>query len=267
MAPPSSSLVSIAIPCYEMHGRGAGFLEVALGQVAIQSYPLIEVVVADHSKDRAVAQVCERWSDRIDLRYVRNAAKRGSSSANVNVAIKNCRGQLIKILCQDDHLYDETAIDRTVGAFGAEDAWLVTSYLHVVEGAPTYDRHDPRLTSDIAVSNTIGTHSCLTIRNTDDPELFDENLLWMMDSEYYRRLYERFGPPAILGDVTVVQVLWDGQVTNTYAAEHRLRRAEFEIVRHRYPEPLDGLPESDQVVEGGGEGLLDRLRRVVGRRT
>jgi glycosyltransferase involved in cell wall biosynthesis len=234
------TLVSIAIPCYEMHGRGAEFLEYGLARVADQTHPRIEVVVSDHSRDDAVELVCDRWSGSLDIRYVRNGEKRGSSSANLNVALEHARGDLIKILCQDDYLFDATAIGRTVAALRDEDHWLVSSYLHTQDRKTLFRRQDPRLTADIAVVNTIGTHSCLTIRN-DEPERFDEDLIWLMDCEYYRRLYERFGPPRILRDVTVVQTLWEGQVTNTTASGHDLRSNEEAMVRRRHPKPLPGL--------------------------
>ena len=129
----SDPLVTIAIPCYEMHGRGAEFLDFGLSRIASQSYRWIEVVVADHSTDDSLARICDAWQTHIKLQYVRNPLKRGSSSANLNVAIKNARGELIKILCQDDYLFDETAIERTVAAFRPTDAWLVTSYLHTTD--------------------------------------------------------------------------------------------------------------------------------------
>jgi glycosyltransferase involved in cell wall biosynthesis len=234
-------LVTIAIPCYEMQGRGAEFLDFGLSRIACQTYPLIEVVISDHSVDCTLRSVCEAWQDQIEIHYVRNPSKRGSSSANLNVAIHNASGDLVKILCQDDYLSDATSIDRTVCAFDPTSSWLVTSYLHTKDRISVFDQQNPNMSSDIALTNTIGTHSCLTIRNISDPELFDEDLIWLMDCEYYRRLYDRFGSPSILHDVTVVQMLWDGQVTNNQASDARLRQAEIEAVRRRHPEPLIGL--------------------------
>jgi glycosyltransferase involved in cell wall biosynthesis len=260
----ATPLVSITIPCYEMHGRGAEFLEFGLSTIASQSYPRIEVIVSDHSTDNSLAGVCEACEDRLEVRCLRNPIKRGSSSANLNVAIKNSRGDLIKILCQDDYLFDDTAIERTVAAFRSTDMWLVTSYVNTRDRISLFNRHDPRMNPDIAVVNTIGTHSCLTIRNVSDPELFDEDLIWVMDCEYYRRLYDRFGSPAILDQVTVVQMLWDGQVTNTYASDEGLRRAEIEAVARRYPEPLAAVGSTKAVGASAGlrRTLNAGLRRI-----
>jgi glycosyltransferase involved in cell wall biosynthesis len=260
----SDVLVSIAIPCYEMHGRGAEFLDYGLGRVAEQTHPRIEVVVSDHSRDDAVELVCKHWEDSLPIEYVRNAEKRGSSSANLNVAIGRAHGDLIKILCQDDYLFDATAIERIVDAFRETDYWLVSSYLHTRDRETLFRRQDPRMTADIAGNNTIGTHSCLTIRNVAEPELFAEDLIWLMDCEYYRRLYARFGAPRVLHDVTMVQMLWEGQVTHTAAAAHDLREREEAEIRKRYPEPLTGLPPSGKPPVRARRLAL-RLKRMLRR--
>jgi glycosyltransferase involved in cell wall biosynthesis len=258
------ALVSIAIPCYEMHGRGAEFLDYALARVAEQTYPRIEVVISDHSLDDAVEHVCKGWGDSLELQYVRNPQKRGSSSANLNVAINHARGELIKILCQDDYLFGASAIQKIVAAFSGTDYWLVSSYLHTRDRETLFRRQDPRMTADIAGNNTIGTHSCLTIRNVDEPELFAEDLIWLMDCEYYRRLYDRFGEPRILHDVTMVQTLWEGQVTHTTAAAQELREYEEAEVQRRHPEPLPGLAPSRQRPTLARR-IAGRMRRTFGR--
>jgi glycosyltransferase involved in cell wall biosynthesis len=240
-------LLSIAIPCYEMHGRGAEFLEFGLQRIAAQTYPRIEVVVTDHSADDSILAVCTRWADRLYVRHHRNERKRGSSSANINAGISLADGELIKVLCQDDFLTHPDAAAQTVAAFSSPSAfWLISSYETTHDRSERGERHTPRINGDIASVNTLGTHSALTIRKVDEPELFDENLIWFMDCEYYRRLYDRFGPPVILEDVTVTQYLWGGQVTNTYASSRSLREAERGYVVKKHPLPIRGLPRADR---------------------
>ena len=48
----------------------------------------------------------------------------GSSSANANSCILNSRGKLIKILCQDDYLYDMHSLEQTVNTFDYSKKWL-----------------------------------------------------------------------------------------------------------------------------------------------
>ncbi len=237
--------ITVAIPCYEMHGRGAECLDFNLSRIAGQSHQPVEVIIPDHSRDGAVGAVCSRWEDRLPVRRLPNPHNRGSSSANLNLALANASGDLIKILCQDDFLYADDSLARTASAFSAGGCWLGSSYCHTRDRESFFDPHVPRLNPDIAAVNTIGTHSCLTIRNTPALELFDERLIWMMDCEYYRRLYDRFGAPLVLERVTVAQLLWPGQVTNTYARSRRLRSAESRYVRRKHPQPIPDLAIED----------------------
>jgi len=44
-------------------------------------------------------------------------------------------------------------------------------------------------------------------------------LIYLMDVEYYKRLYDTFGLPQILDDCLVVNRLWSGQVQQNIATE------------------------------------------------
>lgn len=211
--------VSIAIPCYEMCGRGGEFLDYSLAIISTQSYKDIEVVVSDHSIDDKVKLVCDKWKTVLNIKYLRNENMRGSSSQNVNNCIRNSSGELIKILCQDDYLFDRYSIEKTVDAFKSDNYWLVSKYVHAnINKTELYNPHEPYINENLLFTNTIGTHSCLTIRN-DDLIYFDEHLIWFVDCEYYIRLIKKFGLPIFLKDITMVQTQWKGQVTNTLATE------------------------------------------------
>jgi glycosyltransferase involved in cell wall biosynthesis len=206
--------LSVAIPCYEMRGRGAEMLQYSLNILKEQNISFFEVIVSDHSIDDNIEKVCIQESKNLDIKYMRYSKMRGSSSSNMNNAIKNCSGDIIKILCQDDYLFGGNSIAKTIEAFDLNKKWFVSSYFHTYDRVNLIDFQFPRLSNNISLDNQIGTHSCLTILN-EDPLLFDEQLIWFMDSEYYYRLYKKFGEPQILLDPTVVQLLWKGQVTNT----------------------------------------------------
>ncbi len=206
------TVISIAIPCYEMGGHGAEMLRYAINSITIQSFHDYEIVVSDHSVGNELYDLCKSYA--FSVEYYKNPDKRGSSSANINNAIRHCKGEIIKILCQDDFLFGVDALKTTVETFDKEYGWLVSSYMHTYTRLQTYSKHDPSWNSEIYKHNTIGTHSCLTILN-DNPLFFDENLIYYMDCEYYFRLFKRYGIPKMLYEPTVVQLLWPGQVTNT----------------------------------------------------
>ncbi len=51
---------SIAIPTYEASGTGAVFLEELLQSILAQTLQDYEVVIADHSKDDKILNLCEK---------------------------------------------------------------------------------------------------------------------------------------------------------------------------------------------------------------
>ena len=106
--------------------------------------------------------------------------------------------------------------------------WLATSYMHTNDRVNYFNRHTPRISNNIYSINLLGTPSAFTIQNGCDV-WFDENLVWAYDSEFYGRMAKKFGIPKIVDEVTMVNYLWEGQITNMIA-DNELRRKEEEYV-------------------------------------
>ena len=205
--------ISVVIPTYEMRGRGVEMLENSFFALENQDYKDFEVIISDHSVDDYIFNSCLQ-NKKLDIKYIRNEKSRGSPSANANNGIMNSSGELIKILCQDDYLYDETSLRKTVENFDYNAKWLVSANWHTKNRMTFFNLHTPKYNERLYLHNTIGTHSCLTMIN-DKNILFDENLTWFMDCEYFYRLYKRYGLPKILKEPTIVVTIWEGQITNT----------------------------------------------------
>jgi glycosyltransferase involved in cell wall biosynthesis len=231
--------VSVCIPTYEMRGLGAEFLAHSLRVLGTQTFTDFDVVVSDHSRTTEVRDVCDAFSERLDISYVSNGAKLGNSAANLNNAIRHAAGRLVKILFQDDFLFSETALAETVEAFDlSRDRWLVSACEHSHDGKTFYRPFQPEYNDQIHLgNNTISSPSVVTISN-DRPLLFDENLVWLMDCDYYRRCHDAFGDPKILNRITVVNRTGGHQVTQTLATR-KVRRRELEYVKRKY-----GCPQS-----------------------
>ncbi len=209
-------LISVCIPAYEMNGRGHAFLKQSFDILATQTFTDFDVVVSDHSKNDFIEKLCKKYSDQLTITYLKNEYKRGSSSANVNNAIKNATGQLIKILFQDDFLYSRNSLQEIADNFNlTKDNWLITACEHTTDGNSFIRPFYPRYNNLIKFGkNTISSPSVLTIKNKN-PLLFNEHLIWLMDCEYYARYYKKFGPPKILNKINVVNRIGSHQVSNT----------------------------------------------------
>lgn len=224
--------VSICIPTYEMNGLGDTFLAFSFDRLLTQTFKDFDVVVSDHSQGGLIKKVCDAYAGKLDIHYFHYTEKVGSSSANINNAIKQATGQLIKILFQDDFLYDDKSLEIIVDHFDLKkDSWLVTGSEHSSDGVTFTQPYYPQYTEQVHMGdNRIGSPSVLTIKN-DDPLLFDEKLIWLMDCEYYKRCYDKFGLPKIVNQITVVNRVGAHQVTNTKASQSVKKREHRYIVR------------------------------------
>ena len=231
--------ISIAIPTYEMNGLGKGFLKQSFDILKEQTFKDFDVVISDHSKDDAIKDLCEEYKDILDVRYFRNTERIGSSSANINNAIRHSEGKLIKILFQDDFLYDKESLAHIVKNFDLEkDSWLVTACEHTRDGINFYRTFHPRYNDKIHLGkNTISSPSVLTIKN-NDLLLFDEKLIWLMDCDYYKRYFLKYGEPKIINDICVVNRTGEHQVTNTRTPQV-LRDLEEQYEREKF---IDHVP-------------------------
>jgi nucleoside-diphosphate-sugar epimerase len=208
---------SIAIPAYGYNGKGKEFLENNFTILESQTFKDFEVVVADHSTDDTIKNLCDSWNGRLNIKYIRNDIGRGVISPNLNVAIKNCKGKWIKMLFQDDFLYDDESLNHTHNFIvnNHDTIWLATSFKHTEDGVNLYREFCPKWNENIHIGkNSIGCPSVMTIKN-ENILLFNEDLNWLMDCEYYRRMYDIHGEPSIMDIFTVVNRTSEYRLTNT----------------------------------------------------
>lgn len=226
--------LSVCIPTYEMNGRGAEFLRYSLEILTHQTFKDFDVVVSDHSTSNIIKDVCDSFSKKLDLHYFQNPNDRGSSSANLNNAIKHASGKLVKFLFQDDFFYSPTSLQDIVEQFDiATDRWLVTACEHSRDGRTFYHPFFPKYNPQIHLGkNTISSPSVLTIKN-DKPLLFDEHLIWLMDCDYYKRCYDRYGEPKVLNNINVVNRTGEHQVSLIMATKE-LRKREYDYVVKKF---------------------------------
>lgn len=190
--------LSIAIPVYKEMPNWEFFLERCLNSIRSQSFQDFEIVQVEGGKGMA---------------------------GNTNKAIKASMGQYIKILYQDDYLAHKDALKRIVDALKAnpESNWLITGC----------DNNEfPYYTQDIhRGNNKLGSPTVLTIKN-EKPMLFDENLGWLLDCDYYRRMYDEHGAPIIVDGVEVILGIGEHQATNIMG--DKIKRLEHEYMQNKY---------------------------------
>jgi nucleoside-diphosphate-sugar epimerase len=230
---------SIAIPAYGYNGKGKDFLEHNLNTLKSQTFKEFEVVISDHSTDDTIKDLCDSWRDRLNIKYIRNEIGRGVISPNLNVALKNCSGKWIKILFQDDFLYDNESLVNTYNFIlkNKDISWMATSFVHTDDEVNFYRDICPSWNDELYIgNNTIGCPSVISIKN-ENILLFDESLNWLMDCEYYKRMFDKYGEPSILITFTVVNRNMNDRLTNTISDE--IKKAEYLKVRSKYMDKIN----------------------------
>lgn len=202
MATINQPKVSVIIPIHNMKG-GADFLWKTINILMEQSFQDFEIVIT----------------------------KQGTMPENTNAGLIKARGELVKILYLDDTLAHTDALLDIVLAMDAnpEARWLIQS---------ANNNLHPHMTPDIEKGNNkLGSPSALTIRKglTWDtaPLLFDEKMTWLLDCDYYGRMYDAYGDPIILDDRVGINICeGDHQVTHQLSDEQKL--AEHNYLQNKH---------------------------------
>ncbi len=193
--------ISVCIPVYPMSDVGVQMLERCLKSIWKQNFKDFEILISDNSKNDEIYELVKD----LKVRYLYNPVI--GMAVNTNNAIIKAKGEIIKILYQDDYLEDENYLQVVSDNFKVNDKWLVTA---------SHNNPEPHFND--WNKNTLGSPSALTIRN-QELLLFNKDLKFYLDLDYYQRMFKKFGNPKILKQVKVGIGIGSHQVTNNLTLE------------------------------------------------
>lgn len=231
--------ISICIPAYDMGGQGGEYLLDSFEHLLRQTYEDFEVVVSDQSEDEGVATICKAYGDRLDITRIDNRGGARQASANSNNAMRHAKGQVLKILFQDDFLCDSKALAKHAKAFADPGTqWLLCGSGVTQDGKTLERAMIPRMNPNLYLGrNTVSSPSVLSVR-AGAGLAFDETLIWLMDVDFYRRCADMLGPPCILEATLVANRLHGGQVSARVSPALRRRELTYMRRKHRKGETL-----------------------------
>ena len=223
---------SICIPTWEQNGVGAQYLRELLVSIKNQSFQDYEVVVSDHSKNDDIFNLWYSWGGQFEkFVYVRNEDDYGNGPANTNNAIKNANGEIIKIMFQDDLMCSPECLELIDKTFSEDTTWLVNGYNHTTDGKNFFRADIPCWNENIIRGvNTIGSPSVLSFRR-EVKNLFDKNLVMLMDVEFYYGMFLKYGLPTLMPRILVANRQHDEQISSKYSGNID---EEIQYVIHKY---------------------------------
>ena len=239
MAMARAPFISICIPTYDMGDLGGEYLMQGFEHLLRQTYEDFEVIISDQSDSARVADMCKVYADRLDITRVTYGDGPRQASANTNNAMRHARGSVLKILFQDDFLCDTSALAQHADAFAEPGVtWALCGSGVTHDGRMLERAMVPRLNPNLHLGrNTVSSPSVLSIRAGEGLE-FDENLIWLMDGEFYKRCHDRLGAPCLLPDPLVANRLHAGQVSAGVSPALRRRELVYVRQKHRASETL-----------------------------
>ena len=184
--------ISICIPVY----KNLDFLKRLLDSINIQSYRDFEVIVSDDSKEDSIGHFCRNYQANFSFRYFKNAKSLGSPE-NWNGAIRQAKGDWIKLMHDDDWFAGEHSLEGFVRAIREKPAadFLFSAYSNFYFDKDKYQafRISPRWfkrllrNPNILFSrNVIGAPSVVIHKRALHLE-YDKNIKWLVDIDFYIR--------------------------------------------------------------------------------
>jgi glycosyltransferase involved in cell wall biosynthesis len=186
--------ISICIPAY----KRVVYLKRLLDSLATQTYTNFEVVITDDSTDDSVRDFILPYKEKLNIVYQRNYRQMGTPE-NWNEAIKLARGEWIKLMHDDDWFLDDAALLRFSVAANQGRKFIFSSYTReylqtgktekVMPDSIELNRvkHQPHV---LFAKNIIGPPS-VTMVHRSIAEIYDKNLSWLVDIDYYLRVLDK----------------------------------------------------------------------------
>jgi glycosyltransferase involved in cell wall biosynthesis len=210
-------LISICIPAY----KNPEFLKRLLDSIVIQTFKDFEVIITDDSPDDQVGRLADTYKTQFSLRYSRNSIPAGTPQ-NWNQAIRMASGQWIKIIHDDDWFSDKDALGSLATFINQypQSEFIFSAYENIfLKNA----RREPVFASKFRLNrlkknpailfsrNIIGPPS-VTIHRSSSDLLYDKQLKWLVDIDFYIRCLEKTQPVYIPKALICVGIS-DKQVT------------------------------------------------------
>jgi hypothetical protein len=207
-------MISVCIPVHDPLELHKGFLVEALESIRMQTLHPKEVIMGGSYRPTYLAELLNSFNEYFPVKFIEN--KSTSASSNVNSLVSYCSGSIIKILFQDDFFISNTALADTNLVFKETNPiWVACASRNYDQKNGRYVRNvNPKFHKKIAEGvNSIGSPSVISFRK-DYFLPFNENLVWMLDCEWYLQMQHRFGNPFFITDFQIANRLHGFQATH-----------------------------------------------------
>ena len=229
--------VSVAVPCYEYNGNGVRYLSDLFRTIQNQTLKDVEVVISDQSIDDEIMDFCMDNIFDLDIKYIRNKEGRGNAAINTNVAMDNCKGEVVKLMYMDDFFVLPTALERTYKYLMATDKmWLACGTIHTGDDGKTFDTTlIPRWNDNMLKArgnNTMSGTTVISYKREGMNVKWDPKTFGLLDIDFYHSMRAKYGDCLIMGEVHVCQRINPGNIISTKTEEEIQKEFSYCRAKH-----------------------------------
>lgn len=223
-------LISICIPAY----KNVAYLRRLLHSIAMQTFNDFEVIITDDSNDNSVNNFINTLKWNFLVYYFKNERILGSPQ-NWNAATSHAKGKWIKIMHHDDWFSSENSLATFVKEIRMYSGrnFFFCAYENIYENGRKKKIAPPakmirqlifRNPAALLSGNIIGPPSTTIYRNKNI--LYDKNLKWIVDLDFYIR-YLKNTEPCFINESLINVGIHEEQVT-----KYSFLKPEIEIPEH-----------------------------------
>ena len=239
------SQISIAIPCHDRGENGPKWLRELFDSIKSQTFQDIDIVVSDQSKNDDILDVCKEYSDDFEFTYVRYEGS--VPCENINIALDNCEGRIIKVMFSDDVFVEDTALEKIYEQYqDPECKWAFSGFCELRDGKYASEKMPVWADHTLEGRNLLSSPSVVSFLNDCKVE-FDTNLKLLLDTDFYHRMRWNNGMPKFIPSVLVANREHDDRVSSQATSQYdcviehpegnwMMNRGEYHYVQQKYPE-------------------------------
>jgi glycosyltransferase involved in cell wall biosynthesis len=252
-----------------MKGYGVTFLLRNLDSICRQELNktiITEVVVSDHSQSNEIEECLKQYPAHFPIKYYKNSDKRGSISANTNVAIEQCTGDYVKILFQDDLLVESNYLETITGLLLKNSVdFILTGANHTSNGIDFFDAMSPKRNEFILFGeNTISSPSTLTMRQSLIKEIrFDDNIKLLMDCDFYHQLFSSNRTYLLAPEIHIANGVWPGQTHSNMNGLTVISEVQYLLQKYRNTPIAGDLENYSHFLKYKDRHLAQSLHRLA----
>jgi glycosyltransferase involved in cell wall biosynthesis len=234
---------SIAIPAHDRGENGPKWMAELLDTLEQQTFQDFEVVVSDQSKNDKLMNVCQEYD--FDFTYIKYEGS--VPCENINTAVDNCEGRIIKMMFSDDIFMRKDALERIKYEYDTcLCKWAFSGFANW-DGDQYFDEKLPEWREKtLEGNNHLSSPTVVSFLNECKME-FDPNLKLLLDVDFYHRMRWKYGLPNIIPEVLVANRDHDDRISSDATSQYdcvvehpdgnwMMNSKELRYVTAKYPE-------------------------------